>query len=119
MSTLDVRFDYILTGFGLRSALKLVRLFGIILVYFLENVVQELTASNNFHSGTSFVAFEINDCHERFTHFRHKEHPGDVFRGTVILPLPDPYKDQKNFWIWFRPCFQTSHDVDDLNDLYK
>ena len=56
---------------------------------------------------------------EKFTHFRYKEHPGYLFRGTVIVPLPEPYKDQENFWIWFHPCFQTSQDVAGLNDLYK
>jgi len=61
----------------------------------------------------------MKNLNEKFTHFRYKEHPGDLFRGTVIVPLPDPYKDQENFWIWFHPCFQTSQDVADLNDLYK
>jgi len=61
----------------------------------------------------------MKNLSEKFTHFRYKEHPGDLFRGTVIVPLPDPYKDQENFWIWFHPCFQTSQDVADLNDLYK
>ncbi len=37
----------------------------------------------------------------------------------MIVPLPDPYKDQENFWIWLHPCFQTRQDVADLNDLYK
>ena len=61
----------------------------------------------------------MKNLSEKFTHFRYKEHPGDLFRGTVIVPLPEPYKDQENFWIWFHPCFQTSQDVADLNDLYK
>ncbi|OFV11187.1 hypothetical protein HMPREF3127_20055 [Sphingobacterium sp. HMSC13C05] len=53
----------------------------------------------------------MKNLNEKFTHFRYKEHPGDLFRDTVIVPLPDPYKDQENFWIWFHPCFQTSQDV--------
>ncbi|WP_343570807.1 hypothetical protein [Sphingobacterium sp.] len=43
----------------------------------------------------------MKNLNEKFTHFRYKE------------------KDQENFWIWFHPCFQTSQDVADLNDLYK
>jgi hypothetical protein len=61
----------------------------------------------------------IKNLSEKFIHFRYKEPTGDLFRGTVIVPLPDPYKDHENFWIWFHPCFQTSQDVADLNDLYK
>ncbi|WP_336838259.1 hypothetical protein [Sphingobacterium siyangense] len=41
------------------------------------------------------------------------------WQQSGIVPLPDLYKDQENFWIWFHPCFQTSQDVADLNDLYK
>ncbi|WP_336828342.1 hypothetical protein [Sphingobacterium multivorum] len=62
----------------------------------------------------------MKNLNEKFTHFRYKEHPGDLFRGTVIVPLPDPYKDQENFWIWFHPCFQTSQDVaDQIRDEIK
>lgn len=59
----------------------------------------------------------MKTLNEKFTHFKYKEHPGDLSRGTVIVTLPDPYKDQENFWIWFHPCFQTSQDVVDLNNL--
>jgi len=45
----------------------------------------------------------MKNLNEKFTHFSCKEHPGDLFRDTVIVPLPDPYKDQENFWIWFHP----------------
>ncbi|KKO89058.1 hypothetical protein AAW12_23140 [Sphingobacterium sp. Ag1] len=43
----------------------------------------------------------MKNLSEKFTHFRYKE------------------KDQENFCAWFHPCFQTSQDVADLNDLYK
>jgi len=55
-----------LTGFGLRSKSKVVRLFDITVVNFFKNVVQKLTAIHNFRSGTAFVAFVPNDCHEKF-----------------------------------------------------
>ncbi len=55
-----------LTGFGLRSKSKVVTLFDITVVNFFKNVVQKLTAIHNFRSGTAFVAFVPNDCHEKF-----------------------------------------------------
>jgi hypothetical protein len=45
----------------------------------------------------------LKNLNENFTHFRYKEHPADLFRGTVIVPLPDTHKDRKNFWICFHP----------------
>ncbi|WP_343322072.1 hypothetical protein [Sphingobacterium multivorum] len=43
----------------------------------------------------------MKNLSEKLTHFRYKE------------------KDQENFCAWFHPCFQTSRNVADLNDLYK
>ncbi|GAA0882847.1 hypothetical protein GCM10009120_14440 [Sphingobacterium siyangense subsp. cladoniae] len=54
-----------LTGFGLRSKSKVVRLVGRTVVHFFKNVVQKLTAIHNFHSGTAFVAFASNDNYEK------------------------------------------------------
>jgi len=55
-----------LTGFGLRSKSKVVRLVGITVVRFFKNVVQKFTAIDNLLSGTAFVAFAPNECHEKF-----------------------------------------------------
>ena len=34
-------------------------------------------------------------------YFRFREHPGDLFRSTDIIELPDPDKDQSTFLVKF------------------
>ena len=52
-------------------------------------------------------------------YFRYKEHPGDLFRSTDIIELPDPEKDQDTFLVQFLPNYQSEQTVAYLNDLYK
>ena len=112
-----------LTGFGLRSKSKVVRLVEITLFISLKMLFKSsllfIIIFPEQHLWNLHQKAVLKNLNEKFTHFRYKEHAGDLFRGTVIVPLPDPYKDQKNFWIWLRPCFQTNQDVANLNDLYK
>jgi hypothetical protein len=51
--------------------------------------------------------------------FKFKQHPGDLMRDASIKPIPDPIKEQEDFWLWFHPCYQSSQDIADLDDLYK
>lgn len=46
-----------------------------------------------------------------------EKHPGDLFQGTMLLPLPHPYNKRERFWIWFHPCYQVSQEVAYLNDM--
>lgn len=52
-------------------------------------------------------------------YFRFREHPGDLFRSTDIIKLPDLDKDQNTFLVQFLPNYQSDQTVAYLNDLYK
>lgn len=51
--------------------------------------------------------------------FKFKNHPGDLFRSTDIVELPDPDQDLEGFLVQFLPMYQTDDTVALLNDLYK
>lgn len=52
-------------------------------------------------------------------YFRFRVHPGDLYRSTDIIELPDPEKDQDTFLVQFLPNYQSDQNVAYLNDLYK
>ncbi|MDR2839940.1 MAG: hypothetical protein LBV75_01545 [Paludibacter sp.] len=52
-------------------------------------------------------------------YFRYKEHPGDFYRDTSFIELPEPEKYLENFWIQFLYCYQNDDRVACLDDLYK
>ena len=53
-------------------------------------------------------------------YFRFREHPGDLFRSTDIIELPDPNdKGSDDFLVQFLPNYQSDQTVAYLNDLYK
>lgn len=51
--------------------------------------------------------------------FKFKEHPGDFFRNTDLVKLPDINKDFDEFLIQFLPNYQSDNTVTYLDDLYK
>ncbi|HLW31644.1 MAG TPA: hypothetical protein VKX40_05240 [Aequorivita sp.] len=52
-------------------------------------------------------------------YFKFKEHPGDFFRNTDIIILPNPQLDLENFLIQFLRHYQSDERVAYLDDLYK
>lgn len=52
-------------------------------------------------------------------YFRYKEHPGDLFRSTELIKLPDPDEDLESFLIQFLNNYQSDKRIAHLNDLYK
>ncbi|MDO5665466.1 MAG: hypothetical protein Q4G63_09450 [Bacteroidia bacterium] len=51
--------------------------------------------------------------------FRYINHPGDFFRNTDFVELPDPDKDLEKFLIWFLTNYQSDDRIAYLDDLYK
>lgn len=52
-------------------------------------------------------------------YFRYNEHPGDLFRSTELIKLPDPDEDLESFLIQFLNNYQSDQRIAYLNDLYK
>lgn len=51
--------------------------------------------------------------------FRYINHPGDFFRNSEVVELPDPDKDLEVFLIWFLSNYQSDDRIAYLEDLYK
>jgi hypothetical protein len=51
--------------------------------------------------------------------FRFKTHPGDLFRSTYLVELPDPDKNLGEFLLYFLDCYQTDQRVYYTDQLYK
>jgi hypothetical protein len=51
--------------------------------------------------------------------FHYTTHPGDLFRNTSVVELPNPETHLEDFLIWFLDCYQTDDRVAYINDLYK
>ncbi|NLB63601.1 MAG: hypothetical protein GX801_05770 [Fibrobacter sp.] len=45
-------------------------------------------------------------------------HPGDLFRNTQAVKLPDPDTNLEEFLVLFLPYYQSDQQVALLNDLY-
>lgn len=52
-------------------------------------------------------------------HFRYRNHPGDLFRSTDTIELPNPEENLEDFLAQFLPNFQSDDRVTFINDLYK
>lgn len=52
-------------------------------------------------------------------YFKFREHPGDMFRGTLKQKLPEIDKEFEEFLVQFLPCYQRDNEIAYLNDLYK
>lgn len=52
-------------------------------------------------------------------YFKFKEHPGDLFRNTDIIELPNPCQDLESFFVNFLNHYQSDNRVSELDDLYK
>jgi hypothetical protein len=53
------------------------------------------------------------------TYFRYKVHPGDFFRNTDVVELPNPEDNLEQFLIWFLHRFQSDQRIAEINDLSK
>ncbi|WP_289024288.1 hypothetical protein [uncultured Salegentibacter sp.] len=53
------------------------------------------------------------------TFFKFKKHPGDFFRNTDIIELPNPDNNLDDFLIWFLDCYQSDERIARVNDLSK
>lgn len=51
--------------------------------------------------------------------FKYKEHPGDFFRNTTIVPLPNPQEDFESFLVQFLKHYQSDERVTYIDDLHK
>lgn len=51
--------------------------------------------------------------------FRYINHPGDFFRNSEIVELPNPDKDLEKFLVWFLTNYQSDDRIAYLEDLYK
>lgn len=51
--------------------------------------------------------------------FRYVEHPGDLFRNTDVMELPNPKLDLESFLVQFLPHYQSDLRIAQLNDLLK
>ena len=51
--------------------------------------------------------------------FKYKEHPGDFFRNTDVISLPNPKDDLEIFLVQFLKNYQSDERVTYLDDLYK
>ncbi|MCH7408932.1 hypothetical protein MM239_05970 [Belliella sp. DSM 111904] len=51
--------------------------------------------------------------------FKYKEQPGDLFRNTDIVPLPNPQEDLEGFLVQFLKNYQSDKRVTYMDDLYK
>lgn len=52
-------------------------------------------------------------------YFRYKSHPGDFFRNTDILELPNPNDNLEDFLIWFLSNYQSDNRIAYIDDLHK
>ncbi len=52
-------------------------------------------------------------------YFKYTEHPGDFFRNTDVVILPNPQEDMENFLIQFLKNYQSDERVTYVDDLYK
>ncbi|MBC7383141.1 MAG: hypothetical protein H7296_09130 [Bacteroidia bacterium] len=51
--------------------------------------------------------------------FKYITHPGDFFRNTDVLELPNPDENLEDFLIWFCTNYMSDDRVAYLDDLYK
>jgi hypothetical protein len=51
--------------------------------------------------------------------FRYKQHPGDLYRNTDLVELPNPDENLEGFLIWFLRSYQSDSRVTYVDDLYK
>jgi len=51
--------------------------------------------------------------------FHYTSHPGDLFRDTSVVELPDPETNLEDFLVWFLDCYQTDSRVTYFDDLHK
>ena len=52
-------------------------------------------------------------------YFRYREHPGDFYRNTDVIPLPNPQIDLENFLVQFLTHYQSDERITYVDDLYK
>ena len=51
--------------------------------------------------------------------FHYTSHPGDLFRNTSVVELPNPETNLEDFFVWFLDCYQTDSRVTYIDDLHK
>ena len=51
--------------------------------------------------------------------FKYKEHPGDFFRNTDVIALPNPQEDLESFLLQFLKHYQSDERVAYVDDLHK
>ena len=51
--------------------------------------------------------------------FKYKEHPGDFFRNTDIISLPNPQDDLESFLVQFLKNYQSDERVTYIDELFK
>jgi hypothetical protein len=51
--------------------------------------------------------------------FKYKEHPGDLFRNTDVIELPNPDNNLEDFLIWFLDNYQSDKRIAHIDDLSK
>ena len=51
--------------------------------------------------------------------FKYKEHPGDFFRNTSTVTLPNPQEDLESFLVQFLKHYQSDESVAYIDDLNK
>jgi sulfatase maturation enzyme AslB (radical SAM superfamily) len=51
--------------------------------------------------------------------FRYKAHPGDFFRNTNPVKLPNPEEELEDFLVQFLPHYQSDERLASLDDLTK
>jgi hypothetical protein len=52
-------------------------------------------------------------------YFKFREHPGDFFRNTDVVKLPNPNTDLESFLVFFLNRYQSDERVSSINDFYK
>lgn len=53
------------------------------------------------------------------TYFKYKEHPGDFFRNTNIVELPNPQDNLQDFLVQFLKSYQSDERIAHIDDLHK
>ena len=51
--------------------------------------------------------------------FKYNTHPGDLFRSTDIIHLPNPDDNQEEFLVQFLDNYQSDQRIAYINDLFK
>jgi len=51
--------------------------------------------------------------------FKYKEHPGDLFRNTDVIELPNPDNNLEDFLICFLDNYQSDKRIAHIDDLSK